>query len=348
MVSADQPAAHPVPSKPPSTLPDNVPVTPRPIGFAAVGLAVLAFSISSAMIKWSESTGSVVAFWRMIGAVGGWWLVVVFNRQRSGRPWPSRETWKLVLPPGLFFGANIAIFFTAITRTSIAHAEFITTLTPFILLPAGAFFFGERPNWGALRFGAISIVGIILVLAFGPEGGEATLGGDLLMVVVICTWTSYMLTSKRARSRGVDVIDFMACMMPLGLLTAGPIAASIAGDGLFTLSARGWFVVVLLTLATGMLAHGCIIFAQRQLPVATISVIQTGQPALAVFWGFIILGESVRAPQVAGMVLVILGLSLFTRASQQPRRQSPHHSAQSAPTRGTLDATEPTADPPSR
>lgn len=344
MVSAKQPAAHSVPS----TLSDAVPVTPRPIGFAAVGLAVLAFSISSAMIKWSESTGSVVAFWRMIGAVGGWWLVVVFNRQRSGRPWPSRETWKLVLPPGLFFGANIAIFFTAITRTSIAHAEFITTLTPLILLPAGAFFFGERPNWGALRFGVISIAGIILVLAFGPEGGEATLGGDLLMVVVIGTWTSYMLTSKRARSRGVDVIDFMACMMPLGLLTAGPIAASIAGDGLFTLSARGWFVVVLLTLATGMLAHGCIIFAQRQLPVATISIIQTGQPALAVFWGFIILGESVRAPQVAGMVLVILGLSLFTRASQQPPRPLLYQSAPPAPTGGTLDATEPTTDPPSR
>jgi drug/metabolite transporter (DMT)-like permease len=344
VVSANRPSAHSLVDSGPST----VPSTPRPIGFAAVALAVLSFSISSAMIKWSASTGSVVAFWRMIGAVGGWWLVVLFNRQRHGRPWPSRETWKLVLPPGLFFGANIAIFFTAITRTSIAHAEFITTLTPLVLLPAGAFFFGERPNWGALKFGLISIVGISLVLTFGPEGGEATLGGDLLMVLVIGTWTSYMLTSKRARSRGVDVIDFMACMMPLGLLTAGPIAASIAGDGLFTLSARGWFVVALLTVATGMLAHGCIIFAQRQLPVATISIIQTGQPALAVFWGFIILGESVRAPQIVGMVLVVLGLSLFTRASQKPSQElirQPHRIA-SAP--GALGATAPTDDLPSR
>ena len=56
------------------------------------------------------------------------------------------------------------------------------------------------------------------------------------MVVVIGTWTGYMLTSKRARSHGVDVLDFMACMMPLGLITAGPIAVSIAGGGLFSLS----------------------------------------------------------------------------------------------------------------
>lgn len=296
---------------------------PRSIGFIAVGLAVVSFSISSAAIKWSESTGSVVAFWRMIGAVVGWWIIVLIARKRTGRPLPSRETWKLVLPPGLFFGLNIAIFFTAITRTSIAHAEFITTLTPLVLLPAGAAFFGERPNWGALKFGLISIVGIVLVLAFGPTGGEATLGGDLLMVLVIGTWTSYMLTSKRARSRGVDVLDFMACMMPLGLITAGPIAASIAGTGLFSLSARGWLVVVLLTLVTGMFAHGCIIFAQRHLPVATISIIQTGQPALSVFWGFVILGESVRSPQIAGMVLVVVGLSLFAWASQRPTAATP-------------------------
>ena len=126
----------------------------RPLGIAVVVVAVLSFSISSSIIKWSESTGSVLAFWRMIGAVLGWWIVVMIARARSGRPLPSKETWKVVLTPALFFGLNIAIFFTAITRTSIAHAEFITTLTPLVLLPAGALFFGERPNWRALRFGA--------------------------------------------------------------------------------------------------------------------------------------------------------------------------------------------------
>jgi inner membrane transporter RhtA len=132
-----------------------------------------------------------------------------------------------------------------------------------------------------------------------------------------------MLTSKRARSHGVDVLDFMACMMPLGLITAGPIAVSIAGGGLFSLSPRGWFVVALLTFVTGMLAHGLIIFAQRHLPVATISIMQSGQPALSVFWGFLILGESVRAPQIAGMAFVVLGLSLFSWSSQRPDQINP-------------------------
>ena len=280
-------------------------------------IAIVSFSTSSPLIKWSESTGSVIAFWRMIGAVIGWWTVIAFMRVRTGRPAPTASTWRLALVPGLAFGANIALFFTAINKTSIAHAEFIGSLTPLVLLPAGAFFFGERPNWTALRWGLISVVGVSLVLFFGPEQGVSSLSGDLLMIGVISLWTAYLLTSKRARAAGVGTLDLMACMMPIGVVTAGPIAAIIAGSDVFGLSARGWLVVAILTLLTGMLSHGCIVFAQQHIPVATIGIMQTAQPALAVFFAFLILGEEVRPPQVLGMALVITGLALFTLSSSR-------------------------------
>jgi drug/metabolite transporter (DMT)-like permease len=284
----------------------------RALGLLAMTVAVVSFSMSSSLIKWSESTGSVIAFWRMIGAVFGWWAVIAFTRVRTHRPAPTASTWRLALAPGLAFGANIALFFTAITKTSIAHAEFITALNPLVLLPAGAFFFGERPNWSALRWGLVSIVGVSLVLFFGPDQGVSSPQGDLMMIGVITLWTTYLLTSKRARASGVSTLDFMACMMPIGVLTAGPIAALIAGSDVFGLTAKGWLVVAILTLLTGMLSHGCIVFAQQHLPVATIGVMQTAQPALAVCFAFVILGEEVRPPQVLGMALVVTGLALFT------------------------------------
>jgi drug/metabolite transporter (DMT)-like permease len=299
----------------------------RALGLIAMTIAVASFSTSSVLIKWSESTGSVIAFWRMIGAVIGWWTVVAFNRVRTGRPAPTASTWRMALAPGLAFGANIALFFTAINKTSIAHAEFIGALTPLLLLPAGAFLFAERPNWTALRWGLISVVGVSLVLFFGPEQGASSLSGDLLMLGVLSLWATYLLTSKRARTSGVGTLDFMACMMPIGLLTAGPIAAMIAGADVFGLSAKGWLVVVILTLLTGMLSHGCIVFAQQHIPVATIGVMQTAQPALAVFFAFVVLGEEVRPPQVLGMALVIAGLALFTlvssRSATVPARVAP-------------------------
>jgi drug/metabolite transporter (DMT)-like permease len=280
-------------------------------------VAVVSFSTSSPLIKWSESTGSVIAFWRMIGAVLGWWTVLLVLKLQRGRPFPSRTAWRASLLPGLFFGANIATFFTVITKTSIAHAEFIGALTPLLLLPLGALFFAEPPNWRALRWGLVSIVGVAMVLFFGSSQSASSVEGDLLMIVVMALWTGYLLTSKIARSAGIGTIDFMSCMMPIGVLTAGPIAAVIAGSDVFGLSAKGWLVVVVLTFLTGMLSHGCIVFAQQHIPVATIGIMQTAQPALAVLFGFLILGEAVRLPQVIGMALVIGGLALFVASSQR-------------------------------
>ncbi|MET0661681.1 MAG: DMT family transporter [Ilumatobacteraceae bacterium] len=289
----------------------------RTIGLIAMTVAIVSFSISSPLIKWSGNTGSVIAFWRMVGAMLAWWTVMLVVRMRTDRTFPSAATWRTVLPAALFFGANIATFFTAITRTSIAHAEFIAAMSPLLLLPAGAVFFHESPNWRALRWGAVSIVGMTLVLFFGPANGAATVGGDVLMMLVLVFWVGYLLLSKRARNRGVGTIEFMVCMAPLGLLTAGPIAALIAGDEIFGLDARGWLAVVLLTFFTGVVAHALLVFAQKLIPIATIGVMQSGQPALAVLWGVIILGETVNSPQIVGMVLVVVGLALFTWSSKR-------------------------------
>jgi drug/metabolite transporter (DMT)-like permease len=275
--------------------------------------AIVAFSLSTPIVKWAGITGVVLAFWRMWMSVGTCWIELVGQR----RPLPDRRTWKLVAPAGLFFGMNISLLFTAVTKTSIAHVEFIATMTPLLVVPAGAIFFNERPNWSALRYGVISIVGVAMVLFFAPPTGTATLGGDLIMLLVLCSWTGYLLFTKRARAQGVDTVTFMACMMPLGLITTVPMAIVLAGDEILSMTRRGWLVAAILAILTGMIAHGCIAFAQQHLPIATITVMQTSQPALAVFFAFLILGEEVRGLQVVGMVLVIVGIAAFTLVSQR-------------------------------
>ena len=137
------------------------------------------------------------------------------------------------------------------------------------------------------------------------------------MLLVLCSWTGYLLFTKRARAHGVDTVTFMACMMPLGLITTIPMAIVLAGEEILSMTRRGWLVAAALAILTGMIAHGCIAFAQQHLPIATITVMQTSQPALAVFFAFLILGEEVRGLQVVGMVLVIAGVTAFTLVSQR-------------------------------
>jgi drug/metabolite transporter (DMT)-like permease len=290
---------------------------PRPLGALAVLGAILCFSVSSTIVKWADHPGAALAFWRMVGASLVWWIVLLVRRGRSGTPLPDRETWRRVLLPAAFFGANIAVFFTAIGRTSIAHAEFIGSMSPLLLLPAGAIFFREHPDWRALGWGVLSIVGITIVLFGGGSQGTATVGGDLLVVLTLLLWVGYLLSTKWVRRRHIDVVTFMACVMPLALVTTTPIALAVAGDALWPMPWQAWVAVGLLTALTGVAAHGLLVFAQHHLPVATIGVMQVAQPAIAVGWAWLLLGESVLLVQLPGMALVIIGLVAFTMASQR-------------------------------
>jgi drug/metabolite transporter (DMT)-like permease len=266
-------------------------------------------------VKWSRDPGSVVAFWRLLGASLAWLAVVVARHRWRRVALPTVAEWRLAAPAGLFFGGNIALFYTSVTKTSIAHAEFIAALSPLLLVPAGALLFGEHTNWRALSWGVVSIAGIVIVLAYGPDQGVAHVSGDLIMVGSLIAWTGYLLAAKHAR-RSLDVSAFMACAMPVGLLSAAPVALLLAGDEFVSLSARGWGVVLLLTLLTGIAAHGLLVVAQRRVPVATIGVLQVGQPAIAVIWGLVILDEEIRAAQLPGMVLVVAGLGAFAVAAR--------------------------------
>ena len=206
-----------------------------------------------------------------------------------------------MLPAGLCFGLNITLFFTAIGRTSIAHAEFITALSPLLLVPLGAVLFHERPDRRALPWG--------LRVARRPgdravprrqPGRRHRSAATSSWSSSSATWVGYLLTGRRARAT-VDVVDFMATMMPIGVLTAAPVALVLAGDDIWPLSAQGLDRRrACSSVLTGMIGHGLIAFAQREVDVGTIGIIQVAQPALAVCWSFLILGEAIRPAQMPG------------------------------------------------
>jgi drug/metabolite transporter (DMT)-like permease len=68
---------------------------------------------------------------------------------------------------------------------------------------------------------------------------------------------------------------------------------------------------VILAVLTGLAAHGWNVYAQKTIPIGTIGVAQVAQPALAVVWAFILLGEELGWRQALGMGIVTVGLLVF-------------------------------------
>ena len=277
------------------------PKSARPLGLLAMCAAILCFSISSTLIRKAGIPGPTTAFWRMVIATPVWWAILLVTE----RQWLTIADIRRALLPGVFFGLNLLIFFEGVNRTSIANAEFIGSLTPLLLVPAGAIFFGERIILSALSFGLVSIAGMALVLFNTPRNGAASWSGNLIVSGATFSWAGYLLTSRRLRGR-MSVQRIMASMTPIATLTALPI---VAARGVLTdVTASSLPYILGLVLLTGTVAHGLIVFAQQSVPVGTISILQVAQPALAVGWAFLLLDQDLRPIQVLGMALVIGGL----------------------------------------
>jgi hypothetical protein len=81
---------------------------------------VVAFSLSSALVKRAETAGVLVAFWRL-AAVSLAWNVVHWC---TGRRVTLRDV-RAMRIPGVVFGLNLAAFFVGVTRNSVANAALI-------------------------------------------------------------------------------------------------------------------------------------------------------------------------------------------------------------------------------
>lgn len=290
----------------------------RDRGVVVILVSIVLLSSGSTIVKSADTSGTVVAAWRLLLATLAWWVVLAVRHRWKATPYPSRATWRAVIPAGVFFGLDLVLFFTALNSTSVAHAEFIGSLTPLLLVPIGIVAFGERPRPVALPFGLVTLVGLAAFMFTGASDGSASLRGDVIAVGALAAWVCYLSFGRRARAT-VGVSEFMTVVMTIGLVIAAPISLVTAGDQLWPLSGRTWFLVALLTVVTGMVGHALIAVAQRLLDVGTISVIQVLNPLAAVTWAWVVLGERVAAVQIPGMVLIVGGLVGFVAVNRQRR-----------------------------
>ena len=290
------------------------PAPRRQLGLIALCIAIVCFSFGSTLVKKAGIPGPTMAFWRMLMTTASWSIILWAKERRM----VTRAELHRAIIPGMLFGLNITCFFTGVTTTSVANAEFIGALTPLILVPAGALLFKERLNVRALSFGFVSLIGLAIVLFNAPPNGVATWQGNVIVVGAMFLWASYLLTSRRLR-QDMSVQAIMASIMPIATLTVLPIV-SVRGE-LDDVTARSIPYMVILAVMTGTIAHGLIVFAQRSVPLSTIGILQVAQPALAVCWAYLLLDQSIRGIQLVGMSLVIAGLLavvITTRRMLQP------------------------------
>jgi drug/metabolite transporter (DMT)-like permease len=90
----------------------------------------------------------------------------------------------------------------------------ISAMTPFIVVPIGAAFFGERLHSRALFFAFFAVGGVAIVLFAAPPDGDASLRGCIFGVIALLCCAGYISGTRRLRGE-MDVASYMAAMTPV-------------------------------------------------------------------------------------------------------------------------------------
>jgi drug/metabolite transporter (DMT)-like permease len=289
---------------------------PAPAGFhvggvAAVSSGVLLWAASTVIVKSSDVSGTTFAVCRLWVGVAALWLVGLATGHR-----PTREVWRATLLPGVLFAANIALFFEALQRSTVANVTLITSIQPALVFLVAGRLFRERITSWDIGWTAASLAGIGLVVAGSASEPGWHPSGDVFALLAILIWTVFFLASKRIRTT-TGTIEYFTAVLGVGAVALTPVML-VGGGSFVDPSARDWLLIVIVAIGPGTAGHLLVTWAHKHVDVSLSSVIGVAQPVLAAAGAALFLNEKLVLLQVVGGIITIVAVVSIVRRRRLP------------------------------
>lgn len=252
------------------------------------------------------------------GAIMG--LVALFVDRRHG--WPSARQWLDYAAIGvlLLSVGNSLVMWAEKTVPSGTAALIVATVPVWLLLLDGLRPGGEPWTARVWVGTAIGLCGVALVAR--PEAGVASSHWlAILGLQVAClSWTVGSIyaqtTPKRLPLASAAAVEMLAAALVNGLVSrlVGEDLARVADA-----SPRAWGGLGYLVVFGSLVGFTAFAYCLNELPATTVGTYAYVNPVVAVFLGWLILGESLTPGLVTGGALIVLSVALTTLRKKTAR-----------------------------
>ena len=279
------------------------------LGALLIGAACIA--LSPIFVRLSEAGPTATAFWRVALAVPFLWSFYLL-KAKSHASYSGK--WLLILAAGLAFAGDLAFWHTSIKLTSVANSTLLANLASIFVTLAAWMFLRERPTGVFLAGLAAALAGVAMLVKTSLEFSPTGFVGDALGLVTAMFYAAYILAVKGLRDRGETALRLMAVTSTLTAVILLPVALA-SGEQLLPHSAYGWTILLGLALISHAAGQGLIAYALAHLPATFSSVGLLLQPVIAAVFAWTLLAEPLVPLQIAGGVVVLVGIYLARRGS---------------------------------
>ena len=283
------------------------------LALAALVLGALAIAFSPIFVRISEVGPTATGFFRTILAVPPLWLWWRFMpSQKSETAGGGFPPLALILLPGLLFAGDLFFWHLAIKYTSVANATLLSNFAPVIVTLGAWLILRERITSKFLFAMAVAICGALMLVGASLQIGGDHVFGDMLAFTTAVFYGAYMITVAKLRGRHgtQELMVWSSLVTGLALL---PVVW-LMGEDLMPASFNGWLILFGLAWLSHALGQGLIAYALGHLPASFSSLVVLIQPVAAAFFGWLWLGEGLAPLQLAGGVVVLIGILLARRA----------------------------------
>ena len=286
--------------------------------FAAASAALSAgASVVATRLVVAETDPVTLAFYRYVIATICI-APVLIARWPTGRI-PMRDMVTIASLGALFFGFFPWAFSAALQYTTAARGAIGIATIPIQTLILAVFLGREVLTYAKLLSVSLAFVGV--VVAFGSAAFSIKrpdyLIGDGLMLLGALSAAIYSVFARPVLQR-YDSLFVTGCGMVFGALALLPLAGlagAVSSVPRFTVN--GWFALLFLGTIGGALQFGMFIWALRWLPPIRTVIYLTLNPMSAMFLAAVYLDEAITIPLVIGLGLVMSGIFLSNRSSEQ-------------------------------
>ncbi|MEY2571496.1 MAG: hypothetical protein QOE63_1846 [Acidimicrobiaceae bacterium] len=278
------------------------PVRPRAelLGVALAATGAVGYGITVVVGRDLATTGigaaSALALRFAVASV----LLLVFLRARGVRLAPTREELSRVLLLGAFgYAIESSLFYAALERGTAAATAIVFYCYPVFVTVIELARGNEHPERRTLLALLASIAGTSVVVAAGGDVAFSAAGVAFTIAAAV-TFAVYLLVARELGRRTEAMT--MACWVSIGSGASQVVRAVITGTVHVPVDRTP---ELLLYGGASAAAFAFSYAAMQHIGAARVAVVMTLEAFSAVLLGAIFLGESVRALQLVGGVLVL-------------------------------------------
>ena len=235
----------------------------------------------------------------------------------------SRRDLMLALFGGFFLAIHFAAWSWAIAFTSVASAMALMSTTPIFIAISSYLLWGERLTRAALAGVLLSILGSVLIGISDSGGGSGRnpLLGDTLALLGAMFLTGYMLVGRDLR-RHLRLLPYIWLVYSSAAVFL-VIAMLLAGQTLQGFPLRVNLLLLALGIGPQLLGHSTFNWSIKYLSATFISVVKLSEPIITTLLALVILSDQHLKPlQVAGGLVVLIGIGIATLTERRGRRQA--------------------------